>query len=159
MTEKELKRLPLLKRHIEALTEQIAEILQRAASNERLAADYDCYNKAVLDGLPKGTMISDATAKHVQTINELRNFNLDSRAKLEAEVLRLQTEIAEMEGEIKTIEEFIYGVTDEDVREILRLRYVQNLCWGNVGIKVHMTGQGAGKKCYKFLQSVSAVSN
>lgn len=53
------------------------------------------------------------------------------------------------------VETFISSVEDSEMRELLRLRYVEGLPWWKIPMRLEMVGDGTWqcKKVYRFLQN------
>ena len=111
MTKKELSQLYYLKKEIEQLRRQIAE-LEAAATN--------CSTK--ITGLPSGKGISDKIGNYAAQIADLKAL--------------LDLNLKKCFYELNRLGRFIQSVEDSQMRIILTLRYVQGFSWQKIAYAI-----------------------
>ena len=146
MTEKELYGYAFIKADIERTKGDIAALELEIEEMER-----DIGVGAVnMDGMPHGTTPGDPVARMAIAIAALH----EALKKLKAD---LTERLAELKRKEREIREYINGVEDEEIKLILRWRFIDLLCWYEIAVNLErITGKNVdrstpGKKMRKFL--------
>ncbi|WP_101698513.1 hypothetical protein [Clostridium minihomine] len=144
MTKKQLSQLRDLKREIQLLKEQSAEIRNRMRGMKtpnciEASAPYPPYQK------------------HNVTIYGVAPSETDAYQEDNLRLQKKRLAIAERERRCQTeldkIERFISGIEDSKIRQIITLYYIQGLSWQQVAFKIgHHDEQYARRKIDRFLK-------
>lgn len=128
MTERELKNLYYIEQRIKRLKYRIAELEQE-----------DGLSGQVLTGMPHGTGVSNPVEtfvmKKCELLDELKKALID---KLEEE---------------KKIRTYIESIDDEEIKQIIELRFLYHLNWFEIGEEMNMERTTASKKMRRYLRT------
>jgi len=114
MTEKELMQLKFLKLEIAIMREELEQL--------KSLRDYEALR---IDGMPKSGTHSDRVANIAAAI-------LDLEAKL-------YTHVEELLEKWDRCEQYIHSINDEDLRLMLRLRFIDGLVWEEVSEQMFLS--------------------
>lgn len=131
---KQLKSISHIKREIEILKEQIE------------STDVNMTSDKV-----KGSSIDFPYTLQSITITgiDITGYN----QKLERLKKRLQIRLNELADLVEEIDEYISGIKDSEMRQILTLRYINNLTWQQVALRLGYADESVPrKKCDRFLK-------
>ena len=133
MTNKELSQLHCLNREIEKEKKRILSLQEAATATN-----------AKISGLPHVSGVADKTSLAAEIA--------DARRAME---YRQQLAVAEY----NRLTQYIAGVEDSLIRQILRLRYIEDLSWTAVAISIggNNTAAGVKMKIYRFLKEESSL--
>lgn len=133
MTNKELSQLHCLNREIEKEKKRILSLQEAATATN-----------AKISGLPHVSGVADKTSLAAEIA--------DARRAME---YRQQLAVAEY----NRLTHYIAGVEDSLIRQILRLRYIDDLSWTAVAISIggNNTAAGVKMKIYRFLKEESSL--
>lgn len=93
-----------------------------------------------ITGMPHGTDISNPT----------ESYCLKKEKLLE----KLNKRIERYTEELIRIEDIIDRIEDLEVRAIARMRYIQNMKWGDIAEKIHLERTTCSKKLRKYLENM-----
>ena len=128
MTEKELNNLYYIEQRIKKIKYRIAELEQE-----------DGLNAQVLTGMPHGTGVSNPVealvVKKCALLDELKKALTD---KLDEE-LKIRT--------------YIESIDDEEIKQIIELRFLYQMNWFAIGEEMNMERTTASKKMRKYLRT------
>ena len=128
MTERELKNLYYIEQRIKRLKYRIAELEQE-----------DGLSGQALTGMPHGTDVSNPVEtfvmKKCELLDELKKALID---KLEEE---------------KKIRTYIESIDDEEIKQIIELRFLYHLNWFEIGEEMNMERTTASKKMRRYLRT------
>lgn len=116
-----------------------------------LRTQIDCIENKVVKDSVKGSSIDFPYTQHTMVISGL-NVGNKRVARIKRKLSRKLNELIDI---VEKTNDYINNIPDSEMRQILTLRYVNNLTWQQVA--VHMGTQGDGsterKKCDRFLDS------
>lgn len=143
MTKKELSQLRDLKREIQLLKEQRAEIRNRMRSMKTP----NCVEASSKD---------PPYQKHCVTIYGVSPSETAAYHEDDAHLQKIRLTIAERERrcqeELERLDRFIASIEDSKIRQIVTLYYIQGLSWQQVAFKIgHHDEQYARRKIDRFL--------
>jgi len=135
MTRHELSQLYHLNREIEQDKQRLRE-LESAATN----------TNSRISGMPHASGISDKTSLAVE-IAYLRGVT--------------EAKIQQMYYEYNRLIDYINGIDDSYIRQVMSLRYVNGLSWRQISFSVggRNTDDGVRKVCERFLANKSNMSD
>ncbi len=104
-----------------------------------LEAGRKYYKPNILSDMPKGKgAYSNMTDDFLERQGELEDM--------------LRYSLQKLQEERKRFEEFLASVDDAEIRLILRLRCVNNMCWEDIGASLGMDRRTASRKFYNFFK-------
>jgi hypothetical protein len=89
-----------------------------------------------------------------------RNFTIkgyaygDYENKIERLQNKLKKKLHELMDERDSADDFINSVEDSDVRQILRYRYIDGLCWEQIGYNMGYSWETVRKKHDNYLKNI-----
>ncbi|MET0626978.1 MAG: sigma-70 family RNA polymerase sigma factor, partial [Acidimicrobiia bacterium] len=155
----------------EVVVEHHREIFRYARSFTRSDADAeDLAQTAVVRALQRGTIVSDAARAKWYVMRIVRNLATDqarARARVSVEPRAEMPELGVLDP---TIDEGPVDDRDADVaaraafdeldaidREVLQLRFLEELAYETVAERLHTTEHGARQRVYRAMQSLRAI--
>ncbi len=96
------------------------------------------YKPMRMDGMPRGSSTETSTDRY-----------LEEKELLEDE---LNYALRKLQYERRRIERFIDGISDAELRLIVRLRCINNMGWMDIGLELGMDRRTASRKFYNFFK-------
>lgn len=128
MTKHELSQLYHINREIELLKRQLSE-LETTAENTTTS----------ITGLPRGNDMSDKVGKYATEIADLKSL--------------IEVNMRRCYYELNRLNKYINSIKDSEMRQILRLRYINGMSWQQVACSIgHYDESYVRKKHNKFLK-------
>ena len=153
----------------EVVVEHQRDIFRYARSFTRSDADAeDLAQTAVVRALQRGTIVSDAVRAKWYVMRIVRNLATDqarARARMwvepwaelpEAELLDPATTDAADDGDADVAARAAFDELDAVDREVLQLRFLEELAYKTVAERLHTTEHGARQRVYRAMQSLRA---
>lgn len=103
------------------------------------------YKPMRMDGMPRGSSTETSTDRY-----------LEEKELLEDE---LNYALRKLQYERRRIERFIDGISDAELRLIIRLRCINNMNWKEIGKEVGLERTTVSKKFYKFFNEIEKDSH
>ena len=94
-----------------------------------------------ISGMPHGSGVS----------SPIENYCLKKEKLLE----KLNQKIEKYIDELIRIEDIIERIDDPEIRVIARMRFIQNMRWEDIGVKIHLERTTCSKKLRKYLESMA----
>lgn len=98
-------------------------------------------------GFPSGIRYSPLPRSETNEIPTLDDIIIQ-REKIRRE---WQKKLYEAQGLLLAIEAWMDEVADPEIKQIVRLKYMDGLTWGNVGLEMYMAGSTAYRKLHYYL--------
>ena len=98
----------------------------------------DMYRSPVITDMPKGGSVRDSMGEYVA-----EKMILEDTIKLNMQKIFFER---------TRIENYISGISDSEVRLIMRLRHVNGMTWEEIGCEIGYTRQGVHVKYKRYLK-------
>lgn len=147
MTEKELNSLYYINIELEQIKKDIEDIKE-----QRHQLKFDAsIGGMVYDGLPHSAEPGKPVENKVISYEKKRK-ELDE--KLQAELEYQAERMLEYEIKKAIIEEFIYSITDAELRIIFKYRCIKLCSWDEIGRILHCDRRTASRKYYRYIDNL-----
>jgi len=158
----------------EVVVEHHREIFRLARSLTRTNADAeDLAQTAVVRALQRGAIVSDAEQAKWYVMRIVRNLAIDQARSRARVVVEPWAEVPERTSSEPAPDEVVERVAPEERvpraafadlaeadREVLRLRFLEELAYEDVAARLHTTPHGARQRVYRAMQVLrSAVTD
>lgn len=144
MTEEKLNSLYYINIELEQIKKDIEDIKEQ---RRQLKLDASIGGMAY-DGLPHSTEPGKPVENKVISYEKKRK-ELDE--KLQAELEYQAERMLEYEIKKTVIEEFIYSITDAELRLIFKYRCIKLYSWDEIGRILHCDRRTASRKYYRYI--------
>ncbi len=155
----------------EVVVEHHREIFRYARAFSRTDADAeDLAQAAVVRALQRGTIVSDRDGAKWYVLRIVRNLATDQARRRARVTIDLWPELPEVPSSEPSPDEVADRVVDEDRvpraafadlpdahREVLRLRFLEELGYDDVAEQLHTTEHGARQRVYRAMQELRAL--
>lgn len=147
MTEKELNSLYYVNIELEQIKQDIEDIKEQ---RRQLKLDASIGGMAY-DGMPHSTEPGRPVENKVISYEKKRK-ELDD--KLQDELEYQAERMLEYEIKKAIIEEFIYSITDAELRIIFKYRCIKLYSWDEIGRILHCDRRTASRKYYRYIDNL-----
>lgn len=147
MTEKELNSLYYINIELEQIKKDIEDIKEQ---RRQLKLDASIGGMAY-DGMPHSTEPGRPVENKVISYEKKRK-ELDD--KLQDELEYQAERMLEYEIKKAIIEEFIYSITDAELRLIFKYRCIKLYSWDEIGRILHCDRRTASRKYYRYIDNL-----
>lgn len=147
MTEKELNSLYYINIELEQIKKDIEDIKEQ---RRQLKLDASIGGMAY-DGMPHSTEPGRPVENKVISYEKKRK-ELDD--KLQDELEYQAERMLEYEIKKAIIEEFIYSITDAELRIIFKYRCIKLYSWDEIGRILHCDRRTASRKYYRYIDNL-----
>lgn len=147
MTEKELNSLCYINIELEQIKKDIEDIKEQ---RRQLKLDTSIGGMAY-DGMTHSTEPGKTVENKVISYEKKRK-ELDE--KLQAELEYQAERMLEYEIKKAIIEEFIYSITDAELRIIFKYRCIKLYSWDEIGRILHCDRRTASRKYYRYIDNL-----
>ena len=135
-----LNKLYYLKIDIKNMKKEIKEIEEEIASLPIISSPQ-------ITGMPHGADISNPTVNYVLKKEELTEKLKQRKETLTAKLLKREEEEARLE-------DIIERINDPEVKAIARMRFIDNMKWGEIGAKLYLERTTCSKKLKRYIDKM-----
>lgn len=128
MSVEELSQIYYINKEIKSLQRELAELKQK-----------NFYKPNIITDMPRGGKGEEQNLEYVNDIMMIEDLISYSLRKLQYQR--------------KKVEEFLDTVEDAELRLIMRLRAVNNMCWEDIGEEIGKDRRTVSKKFYNYFRN------